>query len=98
MEGLGPIHGKKVDLGLLISGRNPITVDAACCHIAGFNPYAVETLWKAHQQGMGEIDHQKIRFLGEDISTIKNKFSRPTYSKANIVEALKTELHIRLHR
>ncbi len=98
MEGLGPIHGKKVDLGLLISGRNPITVDAACCHIAGFNPYAVETLWKAHQQGMGEIDPQKIRFLGEDISTIKNKFSRPTYSKANIVEALKTELHIRLHR
>jgi uncharacterized protein (DUF362 family) len=98
MEGLGPIHGKKVDLGLLISGRNPITVDAACCHIAGFNPYAVETLWKAHQQGMGEIDPQKIQFLGEDISNIKNKFSRPTYSRANVVEALKTELHIRLHR
>jgi len=97
MEGLGPIHGKKVDLGLLISGRNPITVDAACCHIVGFNPYAVEVLWKAHQQGMGEIDPQKIQFLGEDISTIKNKFSRPIYSKANVVEALKTELHIRFH-
>jgi len=98
MEGLGPIHGKKVDLGLLISGRNPIAVDAACCHIVGFNPYAVEMLWKAHQQGMGEIDPQKIQFLGEDISSIKHKFSRPIYSRANVVDALKTELHIRLHR
>jgi len=98
MEGLGPIHGKKVDLGLIISGRNPVTVDAACCHIAGFNPYAVKTLWKAHQQGMGEIDPQKIQFLGEDVSNIKNKFSRPTYNKDNIIQALKTELRIRVHR
>ena len=98
MEGLGPIHGKKVNLGLLISGRNPVRIDAACCHIAGFNPYAVEALWKAHQQGMGEIDPQKIQFLGEDIGNIKGKFSRPTYSKSNITQALKTELRIHLRR
>jgi len=95
MEGLGPIHGKKVDLGLIISGRNPVTVDAACCHIAGFNPYAVEVLWKAHQQGMGEIDPEKIQFLGEDVNNFKNKFSRPTLSRANIVQALRTEFRIR---
>jgi len=90
MEGLGPIHGSRVDLGLIISGKNPVTVDAACCHIMGFNSYAVATLWKAHQQGMGEIDPQKIQFLGEDVSKVKNKFSCPTYSRTNIVQALKT--------
>jgi len=90
MEGLGPIHGSRVDLGLIISGKNPVTVDAACCHLMGFNPYAVEALWKAHQQGMGEIDPQKIQFLGEDVSKVKNKFSCPTYSRANIVQTLKT--------
>ncbi len=95
MEGLGPIHGKRVDLGLIISGRNPVTVDAACCHIVGFNPYGIETLWKAHQQGLGEIDPQKIRFMGEDVSDVKGRFSRPTFSKGNIVEALKTEFRIK---
>jgi len=95
MEGLGPIHGRPVNLGLIISGKNPFTVDAACCHIMGFNPYAVEALWKAHQQGLGEIDPQKIQFLGEDVDNVKNKFKRPTYSRVNITEALKTEFRLR---
>jgi len=95
MEGYGPIHGKPVNLGLIISGKNPVTVDAACCHIMGFNPYAVEPLWKAHQQGMGEIDPQKIQFVGEDVNYVKRKFDSPTLSKVNIVQALKTEF--RLH-
>ncbi len=95
MEGLGPIHGKRVDLGLIISGRNPVTVDAACCHIVGFNPYGIESLWRAHQQGLGEIDSQKIRFMGEDVSNVRGRFSRPTFSKGNIVEALKTEFKIK---
>jgi len=98
MEGLGPIHGRPVNLGLIISGKNPFTVDAACCHIMGFNPYSIEALWKAHQQGMGEIDAQKICFLGEDVESIKCKFSRPSVSKQNLVQALKTELRIRFHR
>jgi len=98
MEGLGPIHGKPVNLGLIISGKNPFTVDAACCHIMGFNPYAVEALWKAHQRGMGEIDPQKIQFLGDDVGNLKNKFSRPTLSRANITQALRTELRIRLRK
>jgi len=97
MEGLGPILGNKVDLGLIISGCKAVTVDAACCYIAGFNPYAVEPLWKAHQQRMGIIDPQKIHFLGEDVSGVKKKLSRARISKTNIIEALKTELRLRLH-
>jgi len=98
MEGLGPMHGKKVDLGLIVSGRNPVTVDAACCYIVGFNPYAIEALWKAHQQGMGEIDHQKIQFLGEDIGNVKRRFTPPDLSKTNVVEAVKTEFRTRFRR
>jgi uncharacterized protein (DUF362 family)/predicted dehydrogenase len=97
MEGYGPILGKPVNLGLIISGKNPVTVDAACCHIMGFNPYAVEALWKAHQQGMGEIDAQKIQFLGEDIESVKGKFSLPSVSRQNLIQALKTELRLRFH-
>lgn len=97
MEGLGPILGNNVDLGLIISGKNAVTLDAACCHIAGFNPFAVEPLWKAHQQGMGEIDSQKIHFLGDDVGGIKRNLNIPRMSKTNIIEAVKTELRLRLH-
>lgn len=95
MEGMGPIHGKPVDLGLIIAGKNPVAVDAACCHIMGFNPYAVEALWKAHQQGMGEIDPQQIRFLGEKIESVREKFSSPSASPKNAIQALKTEFRLR---
>jgi len=95
MEGLGPIHGKPVDLGLTISGKNPITVDAASCHIMGFNPYAVEPLWKAHQKGLGEIDPQRIQFLGEKIEDVKMNFSHPNASTKNFIQALKTEFRLR---
>jgi len=98
MEGPGPTQGSPVNLGLIIAGKNPVTVDAACCHIMGFNPYAVEPLWKAHQQRMGEIDPQKIQFLGENIESVKCRFSCPSYSRQNIVQALKTELRLRFHR
>jgi uncharacterized protein (DUF362 family) len=95
MEGLGPINGKPVNLGLTISGKNPITVDAASCHIMGFNPYAVEPLWKAHQKGLGEIDPQRIRFIGEKIENVKTNFSPPNASPKNVIQALKTEFRLR---
>jgi uncharacterized protein (DUF362 family) len=98
MEGLGPIQGKPVDLGLIVAGKSPITVDAACCHIMDFNPYAVEPLWKAHQQGMGEIDAEKIRFLGENLDSVRRRFVLPQYSRQNLVQALKTEVQIRLSK
>jgi len=98
MEGLGPIHGSPVNLGLIVSGKNPVTVDAACCHIMGFNPYAVEPLWKAHQQGMGEIDREKIRFLGESIESVQGKFSRPSLTQKNLLQTMKTRFRIHFHR
>jgi predicted dehydrogenase/uncharacterized protein (DUF362 family) len=96
MEGLGPIMGNRVDLGLIVSGHNAVTMDAACCHIAGFNPFAVEPLWRAHQQGMGEIDPQKIRFVGEDLQVVGTRLRSPTLSKTTVTEALKTELRLHL--
>jgi len=97
MEGRGPVQGKPVNLDLIITGRNPVTVDAACCHVIGFNPYAVEPLWKAHQQAMGEIDPEKIRYVGESPENVKVKFVSPLITPQNLVQALKTEFRLRFH-
>jgi predicted dehydrogenase/uncharacterized protein (DUF362 family) len=95
MEGLGPISGNKVDLGLVISGRNPVAVDAACCHIAGLNPYAVEPLWRARQQGMGELDLENMHIIGERVEGVRRKLRRPVMSPDNILEGIKTEFRLR---
>ncbi|RLG97428.1 hypothetical protein DRO28_04335, partial [Candidatus Bathyarchaeota archaeon] len=41
MEGLGPIWGSPVNLGLLIAGTNPVSVDSVCSYIMGINPYSI---------------------------------------------------------
>jgi len=92
MQGLGPCHGTPVNLGLIISGLNPVTVDAVCCHIMGINPYAVEPLWKAYKAGVGEINIDKIEVSGESIENVKTKFNYPTFSTKNVLDALRTSL------
>ncbi len=94
MEGLGPIQGSPVDLGLIISGLNPVTVDAVCCQIMGINPYAVEPLWRAYKAGIGEINIKRIQVLGEPIEKVKRKFAYPVLSPQNIVAALKTRARL----
>jgi len=96
MQGLGPIQGEPVNLGVVISGLNPVTVDAVCCHVMGINPYAVEPLWKAYKAGVGEIDIQRIEILGEEIDAVRTKFSYPVLSPKNVITALKTSLKTRI--
>ena len=90
MQGLGPIQGEPVNLGLIISGLNPVTVDAVCCHIMGISPYGVEPLWKAYKAGVGEINMERIQVLGETIEAVKTKFNHPVLSPRNALTALKT--------
>lgn len=94
MEGLGPINGSPVQLGLIISGLNPVTVDAVCCYIMEINPYAVEPLWKAFKAGVGEINIKHIQVIGETIDNVKIKFRLPSLTPQNIFTALKTRLKV----
>jgi len=98
MQGLGPIQGTPVNLNLIISGLNPATVDAVCCHVMGINPYAVETLWKAYKTGVGEIDINKIGVLGENVDDVKKKFNYPVFSTKNALDALKTSFKVYLRK
>ncbi|MFQ6086523.1 MAG: DUF362 domain-containing protein [Candidatus Bathyarchaeia archaeon] len=98
MEGMGPIRGSPVQLGLIISGLNPVTVDAVCCHIMEINPYVVEPLWKAYKSGVGEINIKRIQVIGETIDNVKMKFRLPSLTPQNIFATLKTSLKVYLKR
>ncbi len=98
MEGIGPIHGSPVKLGLIVAGTNPVTVDAVCCQIMGIDPYGVEAIWKAYKLGMGEINTKRVHILGEPIEKVKTKFRLPVYSPRNILSLLKTFLRVGVRR
>jgi len=92
MEGLGPVWGTPVQLNLVVSGFNPITVDAVCCNVMGINPYALEVLWKAYKSGSGEIDVNKIEILGEEIENVKRRFAYPFFLRKNITGTIRTAI------
>lgn len=98
MEGMGPIRGSPVSLGLIVSGLNSVTVDAVCCNIMEINPYAVEPLWKAYKAGVGEINIKHIQVIGEAVDNVKMKFRLPSLTPQNILTALKTSVKVYLKR
>jgi len=98
MEGIGPITGSPVKLGLIIAGLNPVTVDAVCCEIMGLNPYVVEPLWRAYKAGIGEIDVKRVQVIGENVGNVKRKFRLPSRSPRNVFTALRTGLKVYLKR
>lgn len=92
MEGRGPVWGTPVRLDLILSGFNPVTVDAVCCSVIGINPYAVDLLWRAYKEGLGEIDVSKVQVHGEEIEAVRRRFAHPAFLRKNITGAAKTAL------
>ncbi|MEM3663542.1 MAG: DUF362 domain-containing protein [Candidatus Jordarchaeales archaeon] len=77
MEGRGPIAGSPVTMNLVMSGRDPVTVDAVAAHIMGFNPKKIKIITKTHDLGIGEIDLEKIEIVGEPVERVARKFRAP---------------------
>jgi uncharacterized protein (DUF362 family) len=53
MIGKGPIGGKAVETGLVIAGRNAVSVDSVGAYLLGFETLAVQHLRQAEQLGLG---------------------------------------------
>lgn len=84
MEGNGPIIGTPRELGIIVAGTNPVSTDAVCSRIMGYDPLKVKYLANAHEMGLGEIDLDKIEVLGEDWRKLASEFERPYSLKATL--------------
>ena len=84
MEGNGPVIGSPRNLGVIVAGVNPLTVDAVCCGMMGLSPRDVEHLARAHEMGLREIDLDSIEVLGEDWRSLAQVFERPYSLKATL--------------
>ena len=76
MEGLGPVSGDIVPMGLIIAGQDPVAVDTVGTKIMGFEVWENGCIAAAEAQGIGTSDLQKIEVVGESIESVKRRFKR----------------------
>jgi NAD-dependent dihydropyrimidine dehydrogenase PreA subunit len=74
MEGDGPTYGDKVDLGLIISGKDTVATDKVCSQIIGLSWEEVKYLRLANRMS------DKIKVAGECITNVQRFFNIPKKS------------------
>ena len=77
MEGMGPTFGDRVELGLVVAGRNVVDVDKVCCEIMEVDPFHVKHLRIALEEGLGS---NNVEVVGEWINSVRRKFRVPRES------------------
>lgn len=75
-QGLGPIFGEPVPMGLIVASKDPVAVDSVTGAIMGYKPEEVKITKIAHARGLGEMDLDKITVKGESLDSVKRRFKR----------------------
>jgi len=86
MEGLGPVFGEPVEMGLIIAGEDPVAVDAVTSEIMGVAPADYSVVHTAALAGVGIDDLSEIEIIGEPIANVKRRFKTS-------VEAIEEKIH-----
>ncbi len=77
MEGMGPAYGKKKEMGLILVGNNPISIDAVASRLMGFDPEKIPHLKLSEEKGLGDIRTEKISISPGDYLKWVNPFKPP---------------------
>jgi hypothetical protein len=75
-EGLGPLYGIPVPMGLLLASRDLVAADTVASMIADFEPDKLGTTVYASQRGLGTMDLDEIEVVGESIQDVRRRFLR----------------------
>jgi uncharacterized protein (DUF362 family) len=71
MEGNGPIQGEQKHVGVVVSGRDLVAVDATCCRIMGIDPRRIKYLELSGRSRTLELN---IPQIGERIHSVRTRF------------------------
>lgn len=81
MEGLGPVHGEAVNLGLLLATKDVVAGDLVAASIMGFKKEELDFVKLAEEQGLGKANFEEIDIYGPEIDGVRRPFKR--YSVTN---------------
>jgi uncharacterized protein (DUF362 family) len=90
MIGKGPVGGKAVETGLVIVGRNPVSVDSVAAHLLGFETLAVQHIRQAAEFGLGvpltpiggESEKGRLKIVGVSVEEATRIFRIAAYGEA----------------
>ena len=89
-EGNGPRFGDVVDLGVIITGIDPIATEAVTMLVVGHEPHEQPVLAIAEKYGIGTSDMEQIEVRGKSIESVRRYCKLAPYSFAhpspNVVE------------
>ena len=74
-NGPGPRTMMPVEKGLMLASADSTAIDAVAAKIMGFDPFKIDYIRLAHEDGLGVGRLEEIEVLGEDISDMNFRFS-----------------------
>ncbi|MFB3817096.1 MAG: DUF362 domain-containing protein [Candidatus Methylomirabilales bacterium] len=75
-EGMGPLLGLPVDMGLILAGRDLVALDTVAGRVMGFAPEEVPITVAAAASGLGILDESAIAVVGEPVAAVARRFVR----------------------
>jgi uncharacterized protein (DUF362 family) len=75
-EGMGPLMGLPVELGLVLAGQDLVAVDATAGRVMGFEAEEVPITVAAAKRGLGVLDAERIEVVGERVDAVRRRFVR----------------------
>jgi uncharacterized protein (DUF362 family) len=72
MDGNGPIQGRPKPVGVIVSGHDPVAVDATCCRIMEIEPSRIDYLTLA--AGLDRLEAKNIQQIGEKLEGVATPF------------------------
>lgn len=76
MEGNGPGSGEPRQIGVVIAGQDPVAVDVVSSSVVGVAPEKLPLIRAAVAAGYGETQPDRIRILGETLSSVQIRHFR----------------------
>ena len=71
MEGNGPGSGEPRQIGVMIAGQDPVSVDVVSSRVVGVAPGQLPVIRAAIAAGYGETQPDRIRIIGETLSSVQ---------------------------
>ncbi len=81
----GPAYGTPKRCGLLIGGRNPVSVDSFCSKLMGFNPGFIAHIRKSHNAKIGAMNYKLIHDIADfNLRNYRFEFNTFKYNLMNL--------------
>jgi uncharacterized protein (DUF362 family) len=81
MEGNGPVIGNAKKMGAIIAGDNPVSVDAFCSTLMGYNPREIKHISNSADLGIGSLNFESV---GDQWQSHISSFEKPFSLRATM--------------